>query len=365
MEKNTWQGKMLVGFLGVVLIVVAKKTVDVALHAKEEKDHRSRIVTTDASLCYPYQGLDAEGKALYDTLYTSLTNFETDVDLRRSYTDEAYEKIYLMLRMQEPQFFYVSDDYELAREMDRTTIHYDVETGKAEQMLEEAEKAADDIISKIRVNADDYEKCLKIHDEIAKRCTYSAGEHSNDMYGCLVNGMAECEGYAKAFCYVARRAGVNVMCVTGYSNQGEAHAWNIAEINGKYYNIDLTWDDNASFQGKISHAYFAMSDSQFGDHESDCEGYIAPECATAGALYHQKNGYVLRERAQLEPMLRDWGRGRDGMLEFYCSNKELYDQVLEALQKDSGVKELLSKNATDGNFQYVQDENRQIITILF
>ena len=50
------------------------------------------------------------------------------------------------------------------------------------------------------------------------------------------------------------------------SGETEAHAWNLVCIDGLYYNLDLTWDDQ---QG--SDAYFLCGKSDFPDHIPDAE----------------------------------------------------------------------------------------------
>ena len=60
---------------------------------------------------------------------------------------------------------------------------------------------------------------------------------------------------------------------------GPTHAWNIVKIAGKYYQVDATWDDPVSSDGKniLSHKYFNKSDAFFKkDHVWDTSAY--PKC---------------------------------------------------------------------------------------
>ena len=62
--------------------------------------------------------------------------------------------------------------------------------------------------------------------------------------------------------------------VTGFGNGG-AHAWNIVKLNGKYYDLDATWDATRK-QAKQNYAFFLCCDAGFGDHQRDA-AYLTEE----------------------------------------------------------------------------------------
>ena len=56
-----------------------------------------------------------------------------------------------------------------------------------------------------------------------------------------------CEGYAKAFNVLCDQLGVPAVCVSGLSDKsltGSGHMWNLAQIGGSWYLVDVTWDDS-------------------------------------------------------------------------------------------------------------------------
>lgn len=94
-------------------------------------------------------------------------------------------------------------------------------------------------------------------------------------YGALVNGCACCQGYSVLMYRLLREAGINVRVVTGNAVSAgsvEYHAWNIAEIDGLYYNIDVTWDAQ-----RQEHDYFLKSDETFSETHVRDEMYSTPE----------------------------------------------------------------------------------------
>lgn len=62
--------------------------------------------------------------------------------------------------------------------------------------------------------------------------------NSNIAYGALYQGKAICSGYTDAMFLYIEKLGLKQMRVVGIN-----HIWNAVEINGKWYQIDVTWND--------------------------------------------------------------------------------------------------------------------------
>lgn len=105
-----------------------------------------------------------------------------------------------------------------------------------------------------KLNKEKYleDRAMTIYLEIMNRATYLTGDMKNQprfvtAIGALVDGKANCQGYADAFYMLGRMCGLEVGRMNGTAN-GEAHMWNTINYGkGKTYFIDATWDD-----GRIS-----------------------------------------------------------------------------------------------------------------
>ena len=75
-------------------------------------------------------------------------------------------------------------------------------------------------------------------------------------YGILINGVGVCSGYADAFTLIANQAGLESVIVTGYLLGSLPHAWNRVNIDGQWYTLDVTNNDNEIFPN----AFFNLSD---------------------------------------------------------------------------------------------------------
>ena len=126
------------------------------------------------------------------------------------------------------------------------------------------ERATEEFLSGIDLNASDPEIEMQIHDKLIELVTYdhellardSEGDLGFTAYGALVEdsrglkNRAVCGGYAQAFQHLLKRAGIEAAYVTGYadsesgtlSEQG-SHAWNIVKLGGQWYEVDCCWDD--------------------------------------------------------------------------------------------------------------------------
>ena len=257
------------------------------------------LTQEEKSLRYPYQHLTSREQKLYAALCSGIAEQKDVIKLPGMYKEAEYKRVYLLVAEQEPQFFYLDTVFETGDLMSEAEMYYRSDVADIEQMTTEMELEADRIIEDAAFAYDDISKLLAIHDAIAENCEYAEDRFSSEAYGCLVRGKAKCEGYAKAFLYVARRAGLHVMNVTGKDSHGENHVWNIAEADGHYYQIDVTWDDDQRYDGEVVHACFCLPDDAFSDHEPDLTAFTPPPCKadeTSYDYYQMNDAYV--ERAE-------------------------------------------------------------------
>lgn len=124
----------------------------------------------------------------------------------------------------------------------------------------------------------DEEKIKAAHDYLAAGCEYDwrnslliHRHNKSTAYGALVSGEASCQGYSVAMYRLLMEAGVKCRVITGYATSPETgereyHAWNLVCIDGKWYNVDVSWDDETD-----SSDYFLKSDASFSTHERDAE----------------------------------------------------------------------------------------------
>lgn len=84
--------------------------------------------------------------------------------------------------------------------------------------------------------------------------------HAFTPYGVLLDKKGVCESYAKAFSMIMKRLNIPCYRVRNHSIQ---HTWNLVNLDGKWYNIDVTWNDpSKQMDNKVSYRFFLKSDEQ-------------------------------------------------------------------------------------------------------
>ena len=95
-----------------------------------------------------------------------------------------------------------------------------------------------------------------MHDYLVDNLEYDTSTsrpHIYTIYGALANKVCVCEGYARAFKYIMDELGIPCVLVMGQGTnskgQTENHAWNYVQVNGRWYALDVTWDDPVVYGG--------------------------------------------------------------------------------------------------------------------
>ena len=102
------------------------------------------------------------------------------------------------------------------------------------------------------------ERERRIHDALCERIEYHTdGGTQGDKdcaVGALLDGIADCDGYADAMVLCCGLAGIPCRYMHGAARdagttarprppEGEGHMWNLVEIAGRWVSVDATWDD--------------------------------------------------------------------------------------------------------------------------
>ena len=103
---------------------------------------------------------------------------------------------------------------------------------------------------------DEKGKELFIHDFIVQNVRYDKlkKEYSHEIIGALGNGVAVCEGMAKAVKILCDELGIWCIIALSEANHEKGikyrHAWNVIKIGGQYYHLDATFDNTLSKDDK-------------------------------------------------------------------------------------------------------------------
>ena len=264
--------------------------------------------------------LNNRAKVIYDVVYDSLLKNKTEIDFSNvgggfSSQEEMKvilsESVYSVLR-DHPQFFMYSGayTYEFSEDLMLSSVVLKMKTVIDEKDAQEKQKEIDEVVDKLVADTkemDDYNKSKYIYTYIAQNTTYKESENAHNMYGCLVEGVSVCEGYAKAYSYIMQKCGMQVAYVTGMG-KNELHAWNLINIDNNWYHIDCTWgdpvteiEDPEQKRLNVDYSYLHLTtENILVNHTLDDFYENLPKCISVEANYHNVEGIYLKSYSDAE-----------------------------------------------------------------
>ena len=214
-----------------------------------------------------------------------------------------------------------------------------------------------------------------IFETLAQRCLYSTeAPHCAQACGLLVDGSAKCDGISKGFKWVMEAAGERCLTVTAdIPGQDVGHAWNILELDGAWYRVDLTQsvrnekNGDIGFPGVICYA-FNIADSipktEYVINEKLLQVAELPQCvsmdksayAGSGRLIRAGENPLRRLRQELDTLCRTGG---GAMAVQFESNEDFASLDIRGL-----VKDVLNSQEHALSAQYIISEEYNLIAIV-
>lgn len=277
-------------------------------------------------LCY--RALPASLQPLYGALYTAVRECESDTRFSIR-AENGSEQEYLGLKVtlpaplgnaedarllfyafttDNPQFFFVGNTYSYEGYRLDDTDYYDtfcltflMDTAARREAITKLDTVAAALLAGVPVGADDYVTERHLHDTLTALVTYDRAIADGEVaaenrpqafsaYGALVDGRAVCEGYSRAMQLLLQRAAIPCTLVSGTAD-GVAHMWNVAEIDGRAYHLDATWNDAEDL---LQHTFFNLTTEEIlRTHTLDENNLGVFTCTATEANYYHTEGFFL------------------------------------------------------------------------
>ena len=272
---------------------------------------------TSTAYKYYYYQLNENSKKIYDAIEKNIIKLKTGthtIDVSKETSDSLkqygteklnvdFQSAWDAVIMDRPELFYI-DVSKITLNIKTITygnnIKYEVYMGNGSnstyleqgfygeqevtKALSDIDAITDSIISNL--NGSTYNKVKQVHDWLVENLSYSSsisGNNSYNIYGAFINKSVVCEGYAEGFKYIMDKIGIPCIIVTGTAQNSEGtienHEWNYVQIDGKWYGIDVTWDDPIITGGGIlisssKYKYF-LKGSEFINNNHFVDGKIS------------------------------------------------------------------------------------------
>lgn len=221
-------------------------------------------------------------KALYDKIYNTLyqyieggDDFKKDGELGYvtedidcgTLTESDIISVVMMIQIEHPEIYYINQYAYFGDNDDGKTclslgVYDDFATGSSRK--EASGKLKSEIekyISAAQKGETDFDKEKIIHDMICQNATYvDNAEYSQSTASILLNGKGICAGYAKTFALMCNILGMPTVSITS-----DTHQWNEILLDGRWYGVDVTWDDD---NDNMSYRFFNKSDAILQSNDS-------------------------------------------------------------------------------------------------
>lgn len=224
---------------------------------------------------YFYTHLTDNQKTLYDKMFQAAVNLSTKeifVSEAENFKKSDVSIAYMALSTDYPDIFWLDGRYTILAYKQGDVIleyyvriSYDRSYEQAMRQSVELKEKVDEILAQVEdMGVFQTEKFF--HDYLCNNVEYNLDSDDDNYtaFGSLINGKAVCEGYSRAMQLLCKSAGINCTLVRGTADD-TPHMWNVIEIYGKWYHLDVTWDDpiiDGVDDKKPMYSYFNLYDSQ-------------------------------------------------------------------------------------------------------
>jgi hypothetical protein len=232
---------------------------------------------------YPYyQMLTDNCKTLYRQIYANALNMWPEFLPACIATPSEWNNALLSVVYDHPELFWLNTriytEYDYGGKVVKVRLYfYDSELGDIDAAKQSFAAAVEPVVIMANALETTAEKEQFIHDYLANKLTYAHNDLDQSAYSAIVGNETVCAGYAKAFQYLMQQVGIPTYLCVGWGGglvSGGMHAWNIVNVDKKYANVDVTWDDKDT----IIYEFYNKPDNDFHRHTRMFNSQYLPAC---------------------------------------------------------------------------------------
>ena len=291
---------------------------------------------------YYYDNLSQDEKTAYLTLYYGFVEY--DDSIRMEVQEEDLKDVFTAVLYDNPDMFWVDYEYDYMVYSDSVAFSpkYRLTEDEVKTMQDSVNDKIDEIMTEVNKLDSDYEKELYIHDYIIENTEYdiSTLEKMGDtVHSVLVSGKSICEGYARTVQILLDKLGIENYLVTGDTeSDGEIlpHMWNIVNIDGDNYHLDVTWDDlndefdTVYFYFNVTDEYISRDHYKINPQNNNCNSTKSNYFVKENTLVYTYKGYNNLVQQSVDALLKD------NTVELCFAENADYKKALKDLENDNG-----------------------------
>lgn len=227
--------------------------------------------------------LSEKEQILYDEMKESFLQFDENFYTKLVIaTTDRVDNAYSALLLDHPEIFWI-DSYDMPtianskiiRTNCKIEIKYSYTKDEAIEIKNKIEPVYMEIINGAKKQENDYKKIKYVHDKLINLATYTKYNKDNvhefqSIVSIFDTKESVCAGYTYGFKFIMDQLDIDSIATRDVGNEvaSDNHIWNMVNLYGTWYNIDVTYDGQLTKNDIISYNYFLKSNSEFyKDHE--------------------------------------------------------------------------------------------------
>lgn len=272
---------------------------------------------------------------------------------------------------------------------------YNMDSAERQERQTAVDAATEAMISKITPEMGDFDAALLLYEMLADEMDYDSlalerqkrhwkeleqrnqrdktPDDLRTIYGALVQKKAVCAGYAVAYQHLLQQIGIECLYVRGHCLEGGYHAWNIVNLEGSYYHVDVTWGDGSNTDSRknrndMSYSYFCLTDTDIRLSRDIDAVPPSPPCTATSCNYFVRKGLFYEAydhisiKQQLLSLLEDPETAR---LDLRFVNANVMRAAQQHLIHGGGISEILRASGRSGLDYSFCDDKLNVMTFIF
>lgn len=250
---------------------------------------------------YAYGTLPQEHQVIYNQMLDAIMNHDEEVTLSTEDGQEL-EQIFNCIKADYGGLFWVESfrytQYQRNGQTEAMSFapNYIMTKQERERMQKKIDRRADAYLEEISPDASDYEKVRDIYRMLIQKTDYNLdAENNQNIISVFVGRETVCQGYASAMQYLMDRLDIPCIIVTGTA-RGGPHAWNLVQLEGEWYYVDVTWgnskyhDDKKNDVKYVEYDYLNITTEEMLKDHSPQAPFELPQCTSMEQNYYVKEG---------------------------------------------------------------------------
>lgn len=329
---------------------------------------------------YYFEQLGTEERILYVECYQILSMQAEEILLSTKNAD-LLPVVYQCVINDHPELFYLNGytytQYTRQEEVQYITFSGRYLYGPAEvaERRKRIDAAVEEKMDRL-MGSDDYETVKLVYEDLILSTDYSMDSPDNqNICSVFLDKRSVCNGYAKAAQYLLNYMGIPCIIVNGNAN-GSSHAWNIVEIGGAYYHMDVTWGDPSYYSEEteekagapdIDYSYLCVTTEEICKNHSIDTAFALPECVSVQDNYFVREGLYLQgyEQERLREIFDAAREQGKNTVIIKASDNRAYQELYDNLIDEQKIFDYFGVYQESGEYRIAYSGNEDLYTISF